>query len=96
MLGHKHIDTTLSHARLYDGTIAADYYRAMAEVEARQALVEGVGKPAPNEGQLLALVDALGSGTLNGKQKQTLQSLWEGILARSRQWELVDKAELGC
>lgn len=27
LLGHKHIDTTLTYARLYDGTVAADYYR---------------------------------------------------------------------
>jgi hypothetical protein len=26
ILGHKWVDTTLSYARLYDGTVAADYY----------------------------------------------------------------------
>ncbi len=31
--GHKFVDTTLGYARLYDGTIAADYYQAMAQVE---------------------------------------------------------------
>jgi site-specific recombinase XerD len=29
ILGHKRIDSTLGYARLYDGTIAADYYSAM-------------------------------------------------------------------
>ena len=33
ILGHQHIDTTLGYARLYDGTIAADYYEAMEKVE---------------------------------------------------------------
>ncbi|MBN1139991.1 MAG: site-specific integrase [Anaerolineae bacterium] len=33
ILGHKFIDTTLGYARLYDGTVDADYYRAMAEIE---------------------------------------------------------------
>jgi len=33
ILGHQHIDTTLGYARLYDGTIAADYYKAMEKVE---------------------------------------------------------------
>ena len=96
LLGHQKIDTTLSYARLYDSTVAADYYRAMGAVEARLALVEGAEDPAPDVGQLLALVDALSGGTLNGKQKQTLRALREGIMARARKWELVDKVELGC
>jgi len=29
LLGHEKVDTTLGYARLYDGTVAADYYRAM-------------------------------------------------------------------
>ena len=58
--------------------------------------MEGEEDPAPDEGQLLALVDALSGGTLNGKQRQTLQALREGIMARARQWELVNKVEVGC
>ena len=38
LLGHQWVDTTLRYARLYDGTVAADYYRAMAVVERRLAL----------------------------------------------------------
>jgi len=38
ILGHKHINTTLGYARLYDGTVAADYYRAMAGVGERLIL----------------------------------------------------------
>jgi hypothetical protein len=34
-LGHQHVDTTLGYARLYDGTVAADYYRGMAQIESR-------------------------------------------------------------
>lgn len=33
ILGHQRVETTLRYARLYDSTIAADYGRAMAEVE---------------------------------------------------------------
>ena len=33
ILGHKKIDTTLGFARLYDGTAAAYYYRAMVQIE---------------------------------------------------------------
>jgi hypothetical protein len=80
ILGHKFIDTTLGYARLYDGTVAADYYRAMAEVESRFNGGENAGKP-PDSGQLLALVDALHAGTLNDAQRQTAQALRAGILA---------------
>ncbi|MBU0493170.1 MAG: hypothetical protein KKA73_26855 [Chloroflexi bacterium] len=55
-VGHKHIDTTLGYARLYDGTLAADYYRAMGEVESRLALGEDTEAPPPSSGELLALV----------------------------------------
>ncbi|MDD5371049.1 MAG: tyrosine-type recombinase/integrase [Anaerolineaceae bacterium] len=73
LLGHKHVDTTLGYTRLYDGTIAADYYRAMREVEQRLALPEDPGRSAPSPGELLALVDAL--------RADTVHSLRAGILA---------------
>jgi hypothetical protein len=79
ILGHKHIDTTLSYARLYDGTVAADYYRAMAEVERRISGSESADE-TPDCGQMLALVDALHAGTLNDAQRETLHALRGGIL----------------
>ena len=33
LLGHEKVDTTLGYARLYDGTLAADYCRAMGQIE---------------------------------------------------------------
>jgi len=81
VLGHKHIDTTLGYARLYDGTVAADYYRAMDQVEARMELVQGANDGPPTGGQLLALVDALHDGTLNENQRETVHALRVGILA---------------
>jgi len=80
ILGHKFIDTTLGYARLYDGTVAADYYRAMAEIESRFEGGENATTP-PDSGQLLALVDALHAGTLNNGQRDTVQALRAGILA---------------
>ena len=65
ILGHKRVDTTLGYARLYDGTVAADYYGAMALVEQRMALPENARAEPPGTGQLLALVDSLREGTLN-------------------------------
>jgi integrase len=80
ILGHKFIDTTLDYARLYDGTVAADYYRAIAEVESRFEGKRDTTIP-PDSGQLLALVDALHAGTLNDVQRETVQALRAGILA---------------
>jgi hypothetical protein len=83
-LGHKFIDTTLGYARLYDGTAAADYYRAMAQIESRFEGGENATTP-PDSAQLLALVDALHAGTLNHGQRETIQALRVGILALAEQ-----------
>jgi integrase/recombinase XerD len=79
ILGHKHIDTTLSYARLYDGTVAADYYRAMSQIEPHLHLVE-VPEQTTSPAHLLALLDALRAGTLNAAQQQTLHQLRQAIL----------------
>jgi hypothetical protein len=80
ILGHTFIDTTLGYARLYDGTVAADYYRAMAKIESRFGGSKNATTPL-DSGQLLALVDALHAGTLNDSQRETVQALHVGILA---------------
>jgi site-specific recombinase XerD len=81
ILGHKQIDTTLRYTRLYEGTVAADYYRAMADVEGRLGLHEKEGGSTPTPGQLLAMVDALHDGTLNDIQREMVHTLRNGILA---------------
>jgi hypothetical protein len=81
ILGHQRVDTTLGYARLYDGTVAADYYRAMLQVERQMALPEDATAEPPNSGQLLALVDALRNGTLNEAQQETVRVLRAGIVA---------------
>jgi len=81
ILGHKFIDTTLGYARLYDGTVAADYYRAMAAIENQLKLVEGPGPVPAAPGHLLAMVDSLRNGTLNEGQSETVQQLRRAILA---------------
>jgi site-specific recombinase XerD len=81
LLGHKFIDTTLGYARLYDGTIAADYYAAMTGVEKRLALTEDAGAESPGVGQLLALVDSLREGTLSPAQTEAVRALRAGILS---------------
>jgi integrase len=81
ILGHQHINTTLGYARLYDGTVAADYYRAMTHVEQQLSLSGDAKIDLPDSGQLLALVDALRNGTLNESQQETVRALRAGILA---------------
>ncbi len=85
ILGHRHIETTLGYARLYDGTIAADYYRAMAQVEQRMALPETTPTQPPTHGELLALVDSLRRGTLNKTQAETVNALRVGLTAMAEQ-----------
>ena len=60
--------------------MAADYYRAMAEIETRFEGARHESAP-PESGQLLALGDALHAGTLNDAQRETVQALRAGILA---------------
>lgn len=79
ILGHKQIDTTLTYARLYDGTIAADYYSAMNQVERQLALPEDSAKEPISVGQLIALTDALRSGSLNSAQTELVRALREGL-----------------
>ena len=79
ILGHKQIDTTLGYARLYDGTVAADYYAAMNQVEQQLALPEDRMKEPPSLGRLIALADALRSGALNPAQTELVRALREGL-----------------
>jgi hypothetical protein len=64
---------------LYDGTIAADYYSAMNQVERQLALPEDKAKAPPSVGQLIALTDALRNGSLNPTQTELVRALREGL-----------------
>ncbi len=80
LLGHQHIDTTLSYARLYDGTVAADYFQAMLQVESRLALPEDKAAPPLGPAELLALVDAISAGALSETQVEAMRILRSGLL----------------
>jgi hypothetical protein len=79
ILGHKRVDSTLGYARLYDGTIAADYYSAMSKVERQLAFPEDAGKEPMSIGQLIAMTDALRGGSLNSAQTELVRALREGL-----------------
>lgn len=96
LLGHKHINTTLTYARVHDRTVAEDYFAAMAVVEKRleshlpQPLLSESG-PAEKElnpsqskenvRQLLKLVAALQAEPLNANQQALLAELRGNIEA---------------
>jgi hypothetical protein len=79
VLGHKRLETTLVYARLYEPTVASQYYSAMAQIEGRMGLREVDQTPDPS--LMLALVDSLHAGTLNEAQREATQALRAGILA---------------
>ncbi len=79
ILGHKQIDTTLGYARLYDGTVAADYYAAINQVERKLALPEDHVAERPSLGQMIALVDALHRGALSPVQAEIVRTLRESL-----------------
>jgi hypothetical protein len=79
VLGHQYIDTTLRYARLYDSTVAADYFLAMGAVERELDPGHKEARSAPG-GDLLQLVDLLRVGTLSVDQRETVQALRAGIL----------------
>lgn len=81
LLGHQYVDTTLGYARLYDGTIAADYYHAMAFIEKSMSLPEDQTTSSPNPGELIALLDSLRDSTLSTDQQELVWQLRSGILA---------------
>ncbi len=79
LLGHEKVDTTLGYARLYDGTVAADYYRAAGKIENLLKLPEDSQISTSTPAQLIALVDSLAGGTLSQAQRETLHALREGF-----------------
>lgn len=89
ILGHKRVDTTLGYARLYDGTVAADYYSAMNRIERQLSLPEDKLKRPPSIGELIALTDALYRGTLSPAQTEIVRSLREGLCVMAEQETLM-------
>lgn len=76
ILGHRHIDTTLGYARLYDGTLARDYYAAIQAVE--QSLADDVQSSQIDQVELnalIAMVDSLDAEALTGTQSDLVAAL---------------------
>jgi site-specific recombinase XerD len=76
ILGHQHIDTTMKYARLYDGTVAADYFKAMGQIEGSE-----LAQPV----EVTALLAALESGQLSQEQVLALEELRQRLLPLFRE-----------
>lgn len=98
LLGHQNINTTLVYARVYDKTVAEDYYTAMEVIEkklepasnsirARTIAPDGANQlPCLGEHTcLLALLDTLRGVAFSHDHRETIQTLREGILALVQQ-----------
>jgi integrase len=83
ILGHMQINTTLGYARVYDGTLAADYHRAMLSIDGTLTLAGTLTPPATlSPAHIAALLDSLkSSGTLNPTQLDVLASARASALA---------------
>ena len=88
VLGHVSIETTRGYARSYDGTVAADYTRAMLSVEQDLQLTPDPtsAQSTPTPAQVIALLDSLKTlGVLNPQQRDALAQVRAALIARSRQ-----------
>lgn len=89
ILGHVHIDTTLGYARLHDGTLAADYTRAMLSVErvlnVTMVMDTFVTPTAPlSPAHIVALLDSLktvGDSALSTEQLDVLATMRAAVIA---------------
>ena len=83
-MGHKRLHTTLVYTQVHNRTVADDYYTAMEKVEKR--LEEQLPHPSAEDNgnghhELLALVDALDSGTEDEEQQALVEEIRQGLLA---------------
>jgi hypothetical protein len=97
LLGHKHLNTTMTYARVHDRTVAEDYFAAMAVVEKRlephlpqqsqlpepepEAKDLNTSQTRENALQMLTLVAALQAEPLNANQQALLAELRGSIEA---------------
>ncbi|MEO6063440.1 MAG: tyrosine-type recombinase/integrase [Thermoflexales bacterium] len=80
ILGHRQLQTTRDYARSYDGTVAADYTRAMLSLE-RELGLRPSGPQGLNPAQIVALLDAVRTtGVLNPRQLDDLAEARAGLL----------------
>ena len=71
----------MHYARLYDGTVAADYFKAMDRIEG-MTVAPALGKEFVfSPGELLGLLADLQENSLNPEQQQMVSAIQEGVFA---------------
>jgi site-specific recombinase XerD len=81
ILGHQYINTTLRYARVYDGTAAADYFKAMNRIEGRFTTPSLEEQVTFSPKKLLCLLEELHDSTLNSEQKAMVAVIQEGVFS---------------
>lgn len=86
LLGHRRLETTLVYAHLYDGTIAADYDRAMATIERVLNTDSSPGKAEIEETVIdptgfEPLLTALTGQTLTEADRRLLAAVGQAMMA---------------
>jgi hypothetical protein len=81
LLGHQHVDTTMYYARLYDGTVAADYFKAMDRIEGLTTAPALKEELVFSPGELIGLLADLQESPLNQEQKAMVSAIQEGVYA---------------
>jgi integrase len=79
ILGHQHISTTMHYARLYDGTVAADYYQAIGRIEEKTSGPNHHQPSRTSPKEILDLLSNLHNSPLNHEQRKVVISIQKGI-----------------
>ena len=85
LLGHRHLNTTMTYARVHDRIVADDYFRAMTLIEEQMGCPAGSAAASLGENgntcqELLAMVEALDAGTVDEAQRALVEEIRRGLL----------------
>lgn len=76
ILGHQHIETTMVYARVFDGTVAEDYFKAMDQIE---GLTSSELAPARSSSKVLSLLEILQQDLTDPNQKQLVAEIQTSV-----------------
>jgi integrase len=80
ILGHQYINTTLRYARVYDDTVATDYFKAMGRIEGMPTTTSLEEQPICSSGKLLRLLEELQNSTIPPEHQDILTAIREEVL----------------
>ena len=76
ILGHQHIETTMVYARVFDGTVAEDYFKAMNQIE---GLTSSELIPSQSPTRVLSLLENLQHDLTDPNQKQLVAEIQASV-----------------